>query len=98
MVPEDVVCYGKEPFAMTDHTLPTDRGFAEPASDAQLARAAKALGARNVTVHTVDTIAEARRVVLDLLPKDQGVLTALSETLRLSGNASSSPTGARSSL
>jgi hypothetical protein len=62
-----------------------DPSFAQPASTEQLEQAAAGLTRRGYTVHIVDTGADARTLVLDLLPKDRGVFTASSETLRLAG-------------
>ncbi|MEN3615456.1 lactate utilization protein [Plantactinospora sp. ZYX-F-223] len=64
-----------------------DESFATPAGAAQLDRTAKALRANGYTVHLVDTTEEARKLVVDLVPRDQSVFTATSETLRLSGIA-----------
>lgn len=62
-----------------------DETFAIPAAEAQLIRAAEALRERGCTVHVVDTPQAARELVGDLLPPDEGVFAATSETLRLSG-------------
>ena len=72
---------------MTTEAPPLDESFAVPALDDQLTRAAKALGERNFAAHIVDTVADARRLVLDLLPRDRSIFTAAGETLRLSGIA-----------
>lgn len=64
-----------------------DETFAAPADAARLDRAAVALRERGYVVHVVDTAAEARKLVADLLPRDEAVFTATSETLRLSGIA-----------
>lgn len=53
----------------------------------QLERAASAVRERGFAVHVVDTARGARELVGSLLPADQGVFTASSETLRLSGIA-----------
>lgn len=68
--------------------LPVDESFAVPAPEADLHRAAAALRANGFTVSIVDSLAEARAVVGDLLPTDRAVFTATSETLRESGIAS----------
>lgn len=64
-----------------------DETFAAPATAEQIDRAAEALRGRNLVVHVVDTIDEARKLVVDLVPRDQKVFTATSETLRVSGIA-----------
>lgn len=66
---------------------PVDETFAVPAGAAQLDRAGAALRDNGFVVHLVDTAEEARKLVADLLPRDQGVFTASSETLRLCGIA-----------
>ncbi len=68
-------------------TLDADQTFAVPASDEQLSRAAKALTERHLAAHLVDTVADARRLVRELLPRDKEIFTANSQTLRLSGIA-----------
>lgn len=65
--------------------LPVDESYAVPAGDEQLSRAAKGLVERGFTAHVVDTVAQARDLVRELLPRDKAVFTASSETLRLSG-------------
>jgi hypothetical protein len=65
--------------------LPVDESFAVPATEEQLRRAAKGLTERGYTTHLVDTADQARALVRQLLPRDRAVLTAASETLRLSG-------------
>jgi hypothetical protein len=74
---------------MTAQTTDTalDATFAEPAAQAALERAAAALRENGYVVHLVDTVTEARSLVAGLLPRDQAVFTASSETLRLSGIA-----------
>lgn len=69
----------------TQHGLPIDESFAEPAPEESLRRAAAALKAHGFAVEIVDTAAEARKLVVSMLPKDQSILTASSETVRLSG-------------
>ncbi|WP_199736412.1 lactate utilization protein [Micromonospora sp. HM5-17] len=64
-----------------------DESFAVPADSARLERAAQALRSNGYHVHVVDTGEEARKLVTDLVPRDQSVFTATSETLRLSGIA-----------
>jgi hypothetical protein len=71
----------------TIEALPIDETFAVPASEGQLERAVKALQSHGYDVQVVDTAADARRVVNELLPADRGILTATSETLRLTGLA-----------
>lgn len=70
---------------MSDTPPPLDESFAAPADEERLERAAEALRGNGYTVHVTDTAAHARKLVLDLLPRDQGIFTATSETLRLSG-------------
>jgi LUD domain len=65
--------------------LPLDESFAVPAGETQLARAVAGLTGRGYTAHVVDTAADARVLVRDLLPRDRAVFTSVSETLRLSG-------------
>jgi YkgG family uncharacterized protein len=62
-----------------------DHAFAVPAADEQLSRAAKGLTERGYSAHVVDSGAEARTLVRDLLPRDKTVFTALSETLKTTG-------------
>ncbi|MFC4118009.1 LUD domain-containing protein [Nonomuraea zeae] len=59
--------------------------FTEPAPAERLERAAAALKAHNFAVEILDDVAAARTRVKDLIPAGAGVLTAASETLRLSG-------------
>ncbi len=68
-------------------TLTGDPAFAVPAPDERLARAAAALTERNLTVHVVDTVAAARTLMRELLPRDKEIFTASSRTLRESGIA-----------
>jgi hypothetical protein len=56
-----------------------------PAGDEALSRAAKGLRERGYAAHVVDTAADARTLVRDLLPRDKAIFTANSETLRHSG-------------
>jgi acyl-CoA hydrolase len=69
----------------TPSGLPIDESFARPASEDSIQKAAAALKAHNFSVEVVGTLAEARAYVNTLLPKDQSILTATSETVRLSG-------------
>lgn len=64
-----------------------DESFATPADPAALDRAVAGLRARAFVPHVVDTVDQARKLVLDLLPRNHTVFTATSETLRLSGIA-----------
>lgn len=70
---------------MTIEALPADESFAVPAGGEALSRAAKGLRERGYTAHVVDTAADARTLVRDLLPRDKAIFTANSETLRHSG-------------
>lgn len=69
----------------TIEALPVDESFAIVADDEALSRAAKGLRDRGHTTHIVDTVADARLLVRDLLPRDKAIFTANSETLRHSG-------------
>lgn len=64
-----------------------DQTFAAAATDEQLTRAAAALTERNLTAHIVDTAAEARKLLHELLPRDREIFTAYGQTLKLSGIA-----------
>lgn len=70
---------------MISEALPVDETFAVPADEEALNRAAKGLRGRGYATHLVDTVAGARTLVRDLLPKDKAIFTAVSETLRHSG-------------
>jgi hypothetical protein len=70
---------------MTIEALPVDDTFAKPADHEALTRAAKGLQERNYTTHIVDTAADARALVRDLLPRDKPIFTANSESVRLTG-------------
>lgn len=70
---------------MTIEALPVDETFAKPADHEALSRAAKGLQERNYTTHIVDTAADARALVRDLLPRDKPIFTANSESVRISG-------------
>ncbi|MFI7677805.1 LUD domain-containing protein [Actinophytocola sp. NPDC049390] len=59
--------------------------FTDPAPAQRLARAAAALTANGFTVEILDDSAAARARVDELIPDGATVLTAASETLRLSG-------------
>lgn len=72
---------------MTPRSIEPDETFAEPASPEQLDRAVSALRENGYLVYVADTVAEARTLVAGLLPRDQTIFTASSETLRLSGIA-----------
>jgi hypothetical protein len=69
----------------TEHGLPIDEAFAVAATETQLQRATAALTDHGFTVEIVDSVAEARTRVGDLLPSDGSVFSGSSETLRLSG-------------
>jgi hypothetical protein len=70
---------------MTIEALPVDESFATVRDDEALSRAAKGLRERGYTTHVVATVADARVLVRDLLPRDKAIFTANSETLRHSG-------------
>ena len=59
--------------------------FTEPAPEARLERAAAALTANGFTALILDDAAAARVRIAELIPEGASVLTAASETLRLSG-------------
>jgi hypothetical protein len=69
----------------TQHGIPIDESFAKPASEERIQRAATALRARNFAVEIVDTPEQARAYVVSVLPKDETIVTASSETVMLSG-------------
>jgi len=69
----------------TQFGIPIDESFGKPASEESIQNAAKALRAHNFSVEVVDTLAQARAYVNSILPKDESILTASSETLRISG-------------
>ena len=73
--------------SLSGDLLAVEESFGNPASAASIDRAADALSANGFTVRVVDTAADARRLVNELLPTDRSVLTSTSETLRLSGIA-----------
>lgn len=60
-------------------------GFADPAAAPRLERAAAALRSHGFAVEILDGDAAARDRIKDLIPAGASVLTAASETLRLSG-------------
>jgi LUD domain len=69
--------------------------FTDPAPAHRLERAAAALRSRGCTVEILDDAASARARVRELIPEGAGVLTAASETLRLSGIDADINTGGR---
>jgi LUD domain len=71
--------------AKTQFGIPIDESFGKAASEESLQKTAAALRTRNFAVEVVNTPADARAYVTSLLPKDQSIFTASSETLRLSG-------------
>jgi hypothetical protein len=68
-----------------DTTL--NRQFAEPAEDARATRTAAALGANGMTVLRAPNSAEAKRIVLDLIPAGSQVHQGASRSLEASGIA-----------
>ena len=66
-------------------TEPATVDFAVPASEERIARAAAALNANGFTAEILDDAAAARMRVNELIPDGASVLTAASETLRVSG-------------
>src|SRR5580700_9209069 len=69
----------------TQFGIPIDESFGKAASEESLQKTAAALRARNFAVEVVDTPADARAYVISILPKDQSIFTASSETINLSG-------------
>jgi hypothetical protein len=69
----------------TQFGIPIDESFGKAASEESLQKTAAALRARNFAVEVVDTPADARAYVISILPKDQSIFTATSETVNLSG-------------
>jgi len=61
------------------------QGFADPATAQRLVRATAALTAQGFIAEILDDAAAARTRIKDLIPEGASVLTATSETLRLSG-------------
>jgi hypothetical protein len=72
---------------MTTQAPAADQRFAVPATGERLDRAAAALTERGFTVHVLDSAADARALMLELLPRDKEIFTARSATLSLSGIA-----------
>jgi len=71
--------------AKTQFGIPIDESFGKAASEESLQKTVAALRTRNFTVEVVDSPADARALVLSILPKDQSIFTATSETVNLSG-------------
>ncbi|MFJ5643289.1 LUD domain-containing protein [Streptomyces sp. NPDC093223] len=69
--------------------------FTDPASAERLGAAADALAAHGFAVEILDDAAAARSRVRELIPEGASVLTAASETLRLSGIDDDVNTGGR---
>ena len=69
----------------TEHGLDIDLTFADPADQVAIDRAVDGLRSKGYAVHVVDTAAEARALIGEILPTDASVFTSSSETLRLSG-------------
>ena len=65
-------------------TQPVDR-FTTPASEQTLQHVARALGERNITPVVVDTPADARRAVLEMIPDGAEVHSGKSKTLEDAG-------------
>lgn len=70
---------------MTVQAPAVDETFATPADKAQLDRAAESLRGNGFIVHVVETVTDARELVLSLVLDGESVFTASSETLRLAG-------------
>jgi predicted methyltransferase MtxX (methanogen marker protein 4) len=71
----------------TEHGIPINEAFAEPATEEQLQRAATTLREHGMPVEIVDTPEDARVLLEEILPRDQAIFTATSETLRATGVA-----------
>jgi acyl-CoA hydrolase len=69
----------------TQFGIPIDESFGKAVSEDSLQKTAEALRTRNFTVEVVNTPADARAYVSSILPKDQSIFTASSETVSLSG-------------
>jgi len=69
----------------TKYGIPIDESFGKAASEESIQKTAAALGTRNFAVEVVDTPAQARAYVVSILPKDQTIVTASSETVVQSG-------------
>ncbi|MGD0331275.1 MAG: LUD domain-containing protein [Nitrososphaeria archaeon] len=69
----------------TQYGLPIDYRFAIPTSEDGFQHASTALRSHGFVVEVVDTVAGARIFVNSILPHDQVIFTATSETIRLSG-------------
>jgi len=69
----------------TKHGIPIDYGFAKAADEEAIQRTAVSLRERGFTVDVVSSSEEARSLVRTMLPHDKTILTATSETVRLSG-------------
>jgi hypothetical protein len=67
--------------------VPAAQDFAQLASETRVAKVREALEANGFAVHVVDTGAEAKDLVLGLLPENAEVLAALSRTLEVTGIA-----------
>jgi hypothetical protein len=62
-----------------------DERFAEAATAQQIERARESLEHRNISAHVVDTVADARVLLSELLQDDADIFTVSSQTLKLSG-------------
>jgi len=69
----------------TKYGIPIDRKFAEAASETQLQKTAESLRKNGFVVEIVDTPSDARKFVNSILPLDQTIFTASSETVKQSG-------------
>lgn len=65
----------------------TENNFGEVATDAVLQRTTEALVANGMTVREVETLDDAKQLVLDLVPAGSEVFTATSMTLQKTGLA-----------
>lgn len=64
---------------------PAGPSFAEAADKARIERAVEGLRSRGFSARVVDTPADARKAVNELLPIDEEIFTASSRTLQISG-------------
>lgn len=71
--------------AMSVETSQAGPSFAEAADEPRIERALAGLRNRGFVARAVDTPADARRTVNELLPPDKDIFTASSQTLSISG-------------
>jgi acyl-CoA hydrolase len=71
--------------AITKYGLPIDERYSLPASEERISRASEALKQNGFTVHVVDGLTDAKKLVEGMLPLDKEVFTASSKTVIQSG-------------